>query len=65
MLSSGENEMYNYSTVMYLSSELSSNRQPDVYRMTCKHWESVIDDHYLSIEQMREAMGEWFTLEVH
>lgn len=61
MLGASDNEMYNYATVMYLSSDT----QKDVYRMTCKHWESIIDDNYLSIKQMREAMGEWFTLEVH
>jgi len=61
MLGASENEMYNYATAMYLSSET----QPDVYRMTCKHWESIIDDNYLSIKQMREAMGEWFTLRIN
>ena len=61
MLGSGENEMYNYATVMYLSSDT----QQDVYRMTCKHWESIIDDNYLSIQQMRKTMGKWFTLEIN
>lgn len=51
-------EVFNYATLMYLHSE----RQKDVYRMTCQHWESVMDDRYLSISQMRQAMGEVFSL---
>ncbi len=52
--------MFNYATLMYLHSE----RQKDVYRMTCQHWEDVIDDRYLSISQMRQAMGEVFSLQI-
>lgn len=52
--------MYNYATMMYLHSE----RQKDVYRMTCQHWEDMMDDKYLSATQMRQAMGEVFTLEI-
>ncbi len=51
-------EVFNYATMMYLRSD----KQPDVFRMTCQHWESVLDDRYLSISQMRTAMGEVFTL---
>ena len=50
--------VFNYATMMYLNSE----KQNDVYRMTCQHWEDVKDDRYLSVTQMREAMGEIFTL---
>jgi hypothetical protein len=53
-------ETITYATVMYLNSEI----QPDVYRMTCKHWESIIDNKYLSISEMRKAMGEIFTLNI-
>jgi hypothetical protein len=52
--------VFNYATMMYLHSEL----QPDVYRMTCQHWEDVVDDRYLSVEQMRQAMGDVFTLAI-
>ncbi|NOQ90092.1 MAG: hypothetical protein GQ549_04010 [Gammaproteobacteria bacterium] len=52
--------MYNYATMMYLHSD----RQKDVYRMTCQHWEDVMDDMYLSVTQMRQAMGKVFTLEI-
>ena len=53
-------QVFNYATMMYLKSDA----QPDVYRMTCQHWEDIVDDRYLSIEQMRQAMGEVFSLEV-
>ena len=50
--------VYNYATMMYLRSE----KQKDVYRMTCQHWEDMLDDRYLTVAQMRTAMGEVFTL---
>jgi hypothetical protein len=50
--------MFNYATKMYLHSDT----QPDVYRMTCQHWESLGDNRYVSIAQMRQAMGQVFTL---
>ena len=53
--------VFNYATMMYLKSE----KQKDVYRMTCQHWEDVKDDRYLTIAQMREAMGEVFTLVIN
>ena len=53
-------EVITYATVMYLESKT----QPDVYRMTCKHWESVMDDRFLSVSQMRTAMGGLLTLKI-
>ena len=50
----------NYTTIMYLHSD----SQKDVYRMSCQHWEDVVDDMYLSISEMRQAMGKVFTLEL-
>jgi hypothetical protein len=50
--------VFNYATMMYLNSE----KQKDVYRMTCQHWEDIMDDRYLTVAQMREAMGVIFTL---
>ena len=52
--------VFNYATLMYLNSE----EQKDVYRMTCQHWEDMMDDKYLSVTQMRQAMGDVFTLEI-
>ena len=52
--------VFNYATMMYLRSD----KQTDVYRMTCQHWEAVADDKHLSIAQMRQAMGDIFTLKI-
>jgi hypothetical protein len=52
--------VFNYATLMYLNSE----KQKDVYRITCQHWEDVMDDRHLTIRQMRQAMGEVFTLKI-
>ena len=51
---------YNYTTTMYLKSE----KQPDVLRMSCTHWESILYDRYLTTEQVRQALGVVFTLKI-
>lgn len=53
-------EVFNYATLMYLRSD----KQKDVYRLTCQHWESILDDKHLSIKQMRDAMGAVFALNI-
>ena len=58
MMANDAPQTITYATVMHLQSEL----QADVYRMTCKHWESVVEDRYLTVSEMRRAMGEVFTL---
>jgi len=45
-----------YSTTMYLESK----KQPDVFRMTCKHWDWPSMGEYLSINEMRQALGDYF-----
>ena len=47
-----------YSTTMYLESRI----QPDVFRMTCKRWDWPAIGEYLSINEMRQALGDYFTL---
>ena len=60
MLVSDTPSIYTYTTHLYLHSET----RPDVYRMSCMHWEDIQDDNYLTVAQMREAMGTLFTLEL-
>jgi len=48
----------NYMTIM----DLHSPRQPDVMRLTCQHWEDPSDSRHLSITQIREVLGNLFTL---
>ncbi|NNG14194.1 MAG: hypothetical protein HKM22_03455 [Gammaproteobacteria bacterium] len=50
----------NYMTVLYLHSD----RQPDVFRMTCQHWEAPSDAQHLTIKQIRQALGDLFTLKL-
>lgn len=59
-MSDGGPSDFNYSTTMYLESK----QQPDVLRLACMHWESPEDNNYLTIKQMRQAMGEIFTLKL-
>lgn len=49
-----------YSTAMYLESDV----QPDVFRMDCKRWDDPTIGEYLSIREMRDALGDYFTLEL-
>jgi hypothetical protein len=50
----------NYMTILYLHSD----RQPDVLRMTCQHWEDPNDGQHLTIKQIRQALGDLFTLQL-
>ncbi len=52
--------VYTYVTHLYLYSP----QQPDVLRLSCMHWEDVQDDNFLTVAQMREALGEWLSLEL-
>lgn len=47
-----------FSTTMYLESK----QQPDVFRMDCKRWDWPATGEFLSISEMREALGDYFTL---
>jgi hypothetical protein len=47
-------------TVIYLKSE----KQPDVYRMSCMQWNDVSQQRYPSINEMRKAMGKIFSLKI-
>jgi len=47
-----------FSTTMYLESRI----QPDVFRMNCKQWDWPNTGDFLSINQMRQALGDYFTL---
>ena len=47
-----------YSTTMYLESRI----QPDVFRMNCKQWDWPATGEFLSINEMRQALGDYFTL---
>ncbi|MGB5517335.1 MAG: hypothetical protein WBO73_02565 [Gammaproteobacteria bacterium] len=58
-LSYGDGPLHmTYSTAMYLESKI----QPDVYRMDCKRWDDPAIGEYLSINEMRQALGDVFTL---
>ena len=53
-------EVVSYATMMTLASE----KQKDVYRLTCQYWGDELEDKYLSIADMRMAMGDIFSLEI-
>jgi len=42
-----------YSTTIYLKSE----KQPDLYRLICEHWEDPASGTYLTITQIQETLG--------
>jgi hypothetical protein len=49
-----------YTTYVYLRSE----RQPDVYRLRCRHLQaSDVDPRYLTVAQMQSVLGSVMTLE--
>lgn len=50
----------NYMTVLYLHSD----KQADVFRMTCQHWQDPSHGDHLTIKQIRQALGDLFILEL-
>jgi len=49
-----------FSTTMSLESKI----QPDVFRMNCKQWDWPNIGDFLSINDMRQALGDYFTLKL-
>ena len=49
-----------YATLIFLRSEA----QPDVFRLTCGHWEDPVDAEHLTIGQICQALGDVFTLKL-
>jgi hypothetical protein len=47
-----------YVTDIYLHSE----KQPDLYTLTCQHWEDPYDGDYLTMSQIQEALGDLATI---
>lgn len=53
-----DQDIVGFSDDMYLSSE----RQPDVRKLSCLQWDDASDMSYLSIREIRQALGNIFTL---
>ena len=41
---------------------LASAEQPDVLRLSCRHWQAWGEGRYLSLAEIQQALGEVFTL---
>ena len=50
-----------YTSYLYLKSE----KQPNVYRLRCLHWEDPIDGVYLTVAQIRQALYGMMTLKLN
>ena len=51
--------------VMYFTNfYLRSDKQPHVMLLICQHWEDPTDAEYLTVRQIRKALGEFFTLKL-
>jgi len=49
-----------YATVFYLQSA----QQPDVFRLTCMHWEELYEARYLTMREMRSTVSDVMTFEI-
>lgn len=47
-----------YSTELYLKSD----KQPDVFRMTCSHWEDPSFPQHLTLQQINSTLTGWFEI---
>jgi len=43
---------------------LHSERQPDVYRLICSQWEDATEANHVTINQIRHALGDTFSLQL-
>ena len=50
-----------YTTYMYLQSD----KQQNVYRLSCLHWEDPVDARYLTVAQIRQVLGDLMTLKLN
>ncbi|MFP3874196.1 MAG: hypothetical protein ACLFQT_06775 [Thiohalophilus sp.] len=50
----------NTATEMFLQSE----HQPDVYRLICSQWEDASEANHVTINQIRRALGNTFSLQL-
>lgn len=62
MVASGAGNGYNMvmSSIIY---SLHSDTQPDVFRLTCQQLDEPAMARYVTLDGMRKALGNWFTLE--
>lgn len=47
----------------YRTLHLKSGTQKDVWKLTCEHWDNALGGRAVSIPQMREALGDYFSFE--
>ena len=50
-----------YTTYMYLQSD----KQQNVYRLSCLHWEDPVDARYLTVAQIKQVLGDMITLKLN
>lgn len=53
------------SYIIYASNlYLRSDEQPEVFRLSCKQWWDPVDARFLSIQEIRQTLGDVFTLQL-
>ena len=50
-----------YVTELYIHSD----KQPDIRRLACSHWDDPIDDLHLTVEQIQNTLGKIATIEIN
>lgn len=48
----------NWATHFYLRSE----KQPDVYRLNCQHWEDPTDARHVTYDEIKKAVGKYISI---
>ena len=60
MLADNNDPLVAYNTIMFLSSD----KQPDVYRMSCMYWTDDPLDQHLSVNQINKTLGDILSIEI-
>ncbi|MEJ2141609.1 MAG: hypothetical protein P8Y24_04520 [Gammaproteobacteria bacterium] len=40
---------------------ITSNKQPDIFRLSCQHWEDPTDSRHLTVSEVNATLGDYVT----
>lgn len=44
---------------------ISSQKQPDIIKLTCRHWEDPDDPEHLNLQQIQGALGDFAYIQIN
>lgn len=44
---------------------ITSSKQPDIFRLSCQHWEDPIDARHLTVSEVKTTLGDYVTFKTN